>query len=356
MKICIVTGSRADYGLLEPLIRKIYHDDFFNFRLVATGSHLSPEFGMTVDNIMFPYDKIECILSSDTPVGISKSMGLGLISFGEYYESIKPDMVLLLGDRHEILMAACAAHVARIPIGHIHGGEVTSGAYDDAFRHSITKMSQLHFVATEPYAKRVIQLGENPETVYNVGALGCEGLEKRKEFPNNHRTIIILHPETVGSHIKKSELLDILDDLCFDFIDISGGYDAEYFDYRGHFPGSHRQLFLDSLKEVDFIIGNSSSGIIEAPALGVPTINIGDRQKGRLMADSIIQAKPTIASIENAIWKLYSKDFQALLKTDYYQPYKGENVSGKIIQIIKDKFSRIEMKKGFYDLPFCNAC
>ncbi len=370
MKIALITGSRAEWGLLKPLAQKLHNTLIRNFHLVVTGSHLSPQFGMTVNEIPAEWitDKVECILASDTPVAISKAMGLAVISFGETYERLEPDLVVVLGDRFEILAAVIAAHISRIPVCHIHGGEVTAGAYDDAFRHSITKMSQLHFVAAEPYKIRLMQLGEHPDNVFNVGALGCDGLEKRDEKKARKNLILVcLHEETIDVSLFGWKLYadiapflkKMISGSNYRAIYIHAGADVGTMVFgtrdkeKGcdHFESLPRTVFLDFLRKSVCIIGNSSSGIIEAPALGVPTINIGDRQKGRPMADSIIQAEPTKESIQAAFDKLYSQKFQDLMKTDYYQPYKGENVAEKIVAIIRERLPNINMKKGFYDLP-----
>lgn len=360
MVISIVTGSRADYGLLSPLITEC--EKHFDVQLIVTGGHLSHEFGHTLDCIEHEIaERVECVLSSDTAIGISKGLGLAVISFSEVFERIKPDMLVVLGDRWEILACSIAAHMANIPISHIHGGEVTKGAYDDAFRHSITKMSQLHFVAAEPYRKRVIQLGENPDTVFNVGALGCDGLFKREYDLKISKSIMIcIHPETAD--IRSSKIYEKLRPALpeAEYIVIMSNPDVGYSVFEREikdgpiqtiYKSMPRDHFLMFLEVSDVMIGNSSAGIIEAPALGVPTINVGDRQKGRLMADSIIQAEPTKESIQAAFDKLYSKEFQDMMKTDYYCPYQGGQVAEKIVEIIKDRIGQINMKKGFYDIP-----
>jgi len=339
-KIAVITGSRAEYGLLEPLIKRFHEDPDLEPLLFVTGSHLSHEFGHTIDHIKYPISAtIENVLSSDTPVGIAKSMGLAMISFGEVYERFKPDLVVCLGDRYELFTAISVAHVARIPVSHIHGGEVTEGAYDDAFRHSITKMSQIHFVAAEPYQKRVIQLGEHPDTVFNVGALGCEGFIKRTNWENYKHLILCYYGQ--GKLEIPSEYI---------ITKISGSHDVDHYYDHSDLCALSRMDFVYSLLRADAILGNSSVGIIEAPALGVPTINIGDRQKGRLMADSIIQAEPNKVSIGAAFDKLYSPEFQAMMQTEYHCPYQGRNVAEKIHTIIKERLPGLTVNKVFYDL------
>lgn len=342
MKIALITGSRAEWGLLQPLAKRIHDDPDLNLQLLVTGSHLSHEFGYTVDQIDLPISaKVEIVLSSDTPVGISKSLGLAMISFGEVFDRLQPDLLVCLGDRYETFAAAIAAHIAGLPIAHIHGGELTTGSLDDAFRHSITKIAHLHFPAAEEYRKRIIQLGEKPEMVFNVGALGCDGLQRRRVFPKLKQVILAYYGGSISG---------VLPEFA-NIVEVYGSHDVHYIE-AGHYSlNLSRDAFLDILSDSDVIVGNSSSGIIEAPALGVPTINIGDRQKGRLMADSIIQAEPNKVSIGAAFNKLYSPEFQAMMLTDYYNPYKGQNVAAKILEIIKAKLQEgIKIEKGFYDL------
>ena len=321
-KICLVTGTRAEFGVLYWLIDAIHHDDELELQLVVTGMHLSPEFGFTVEEIVkspFPIaKKIEVLLSSDTPVGISKSIGLGVISFAESLSELQPDIVVLLGDRFEILAAATAAMVARIPIGHIHGGETTEGAIDEAIRHSITKMSHLHFTATETYRKRVIQLGEDPDRVFNTGSPGLDNIEKlnllgRKSFEEaidftlGHKSALItFHPvtlenQTASTHF--SELLKALEkftELSLVFTLPNADTDGRVIIRMIHdfvskqrkkriaFTSLGQLRYLSALNHVDVVIGNSSSGLSEVPSFKKPTVNIGDRQKGRLKADSVI--------------------------------------------------------------------
>lgn len=340
----IVTGSRADYGILEPLIQKISDDSYFDMSLIVTGSHFKQG---SDDDIKFEHTKIHCNLQDDSAVGISKSMGLAQISFCEACERLKPELVILLGDRFEIMAAATAAHIGGFPVAHIHGGEVTLAAYDDSFRHSITKMSSLHFVAAEEYRQRVIQLGENPDTVFNVGALGCDGLVKRKSQPDKPFYIVIWHPETIGGAEIHRIRIDISNAKV---LFIGSGYDkgCAGASFKKSVKHLSRGTYLEYLYGATAIIGNSSSGIIEAPALGVPTINVGERQTGRLKAASIIDCQ--YSGITDAIQKVGSEEFQSFMQTDYHCPYGGGGVAGKIIETIKQKMP-IKMRKGFYDLP-----
>ena len=382
-KICVVTGTRAEYGLLYWLMKEIQNDSDLELQLIVTGMHLSPEFGLTYKEIEkdgFIIDKkIEILLSSDTPIGISKSMGLGLISFAEAYEELKPDIIVILGDRSEMFTAAGAALISRLPIAHLHGGEISEGVYDDAIRHCITKMSHLHFVAAEEYKKRVIQLGESPNSVFNVGALGIDNINKLKlmskdkfeksiQFNLNKKNIIVtFHPVTLErdtSGEQFQELLYALDELhetniiftkanadtggriingmIDDFVLINSDKSTE-FDSMGQLK------YLSAIKHVDLIIGNSSSGLIEAPIFKKPTINIGERQKGRIKAESVIDCNPTKDSIFKAIELAYSTEFQDTLKI-LKNPY-GEGDASKIIkkEIKKTDLNNI-IKKTFYDL------
>lgn len=386
-KICVVTGTRAEYGLLRPLIDKIDKDDELDLQLVVTGMHLSPEFGLTYKQIEEDgyqiNEKIEILLSSDTPIGISKSIGLGLISFSECFERLKPDMIIVLGDRFEIFSAVTAAYVAKVPVAHLHGGETTEGAFDESFRHSITKMSYLHFTSTEEYRKRVIQLGEHPSRVFNVGAIGIENiknmkllskeeLEKKLNFTFGEKTALVtFHPVTLETSTSKKQfqnLLDALDEienLKIIFTKTNADTDGriinkmidEYVnlnkDKATAFTSMGQLLYLSTMKYVDVIIGNSSSGIIEAPTFKVPTVNIGDRQKGRIQAESIINCKPEKEDILKAIKTALSSDFKNIIR-NIKNPYGEGKVSEKIIEIIKNFLNKdlINIKKKFYDIDF----
>ena len=315
-KVCIVTGTRAEYGLLKPIISKVHNSKELNLQLVVTGMHLSTEFGLTYQEIEedgYPITaKIEMLLSSDTAIGVTKSMGVALIGFADYFETHKPDIVIILGDRYEMLMAASAAMVARIPIAHIHGGELTEGLIDEAIRHSITKMSHLHFTATQEYRNRVIQMGEQPQNVYNVGALGVESikslplmtkeaLEGSLHFTFDKPTVMVTyHPVTLENMSSGQQFRNILD-VVEKHIELKVIFTKANSDPFGRiinemideFVGINRdrcavftslgQLrYLSVLQFCVAVMGNSSSGIIEVPSFGIPTINIGDRQRGRV--------------------------------------------------------------------------
>ena len=325
VRICVVTATRAEYGLLRPVIKGMMNNPDFEVSLVVTGMHLSPEFGLTyreIENDGIPISKkIDILLSADSPSAISKSMGLALISFGEYFSENNFDMVLLLGDRYETLAVACAAVNARIPIAHMHGGEITEGAVDDAFRHAITKMSYLHFTSTEAYRKRVIQMGENPDRVFNVGSTGIENIENvdllsRDELSqelgmnlSKDYAVVTFHPVTLENYTAEEQINELLEAID-EFSDMSFIITKANADQNGRIINSilekyaedhinarvydslGMRRYLSALKYASMVIGNSSSGIIEAPSFRIPTVNIGDRQKGRVRADSVIDCKP----------------------------------------------------------------
>lgn len=383
-KICVVTGTRAEYGLLRPLIKGIKEDDGLQLQLVVTGMHLSPEFGLTYKEIEedgFVIDeKVEMLLSSDTAVGISKSIGLAMIGFADAFERLKPNMVIVLGDRYEIFAVASTAMISRIPIAHIHGGETTEGAIDEAIRHSITKMSYLHFTSTEEYRQRVIQLGENPERVFNVGAIGIESIKTLKLLEKDELeesisfkidaniALVTFHPVTLENSTSKDqfqELLNALDKfsgLKVIFTKANSDTDGRIINFMIDeyvnnnedkaiaFTSMGQLRYLSAMKYIDIVIGNSSSGIIEAPSFNVPTINIGDRQKGRIQSETIINCQPVENEIYEAIKLGLSTKFKEKIK-DTINPYGNGNVSQKILYIIKDSLNKgIKLKKSFYDL------
>jgi GDP/UDP-N,N'-diacetylbacillosamine 2-epimerase (hydrolysing) len=333
-KVAIISTSRSDFGLLEPVIKLIHEDSALELCLLVTGSHLSPQYGNTIQHIKYPIaERIETILANDSPVAISKAAGLTYISFGEAYERHRPDMVLCLGDRFECMAAVVPAYIMGIPIAHIHGGEITEGSYDNGFRHSISHMASLHFPAAREYEDRLCAMGV-PGQIHMVGALGCDGLNRGILYKPSH-LIVMYYPETKGGN--SLDVIDLLDSLPMkSVVHVFGSRpDVGVNRFQYHTKDLPRQEFIDLLKRAEAVIGNSSCGIIEAPALGTPTINIGNRQKGRLIAGSIIQAEASKEGIQKAIERLRSDEFGEIMASDYYQPYKGENVAGKIVEIIK---------------------
>lgn len=372
-KICVVTGTRAEYGLLYWLMKEIQQDKGLELQIVATGMHLSSEFGLTYEQIEedgFRIDeKVEMLLSSDTKVGVAKSMGLATIGFADALQRLKPDILIILGDRFEMLAIAQTALIMQLPIVHLHGGELTFGAYDDAIRHSITKMACWHFVSTEMHRKRVIQLGEHPEHVWNVGALGIENILKisllskaelcaELNLDNNSPYFLITyHPETNGN---EGGIYTLLSALCrYPNIQLiftkanadNGGRSInnaiEQFVLKNPnayiFDSLGQLRYLSSVKHAELVIGNSSSGLIEVPYLHTPTVNCGDRQSGRECPSSIIHTSMDELAIVEAIET--ARNFQG----PYNQIFGDGNVSKKIINQLK-KLPLTFERKEFYDL------
>ncbi len=383
-KICIITGTRAEYGLFYPLLKRIKVDGQLELQICVSGMHLSPEFGLTykvIENDGFEVnEKVEMLLSSDTEVGVTKSIGLGIIGFADTLNRLKPDLLILLGDRFETLAAAITALIARIPIAHLYGGELTEGVIDEAIRHSITKMSILHLVSTEEYKRRVIQLGEEPDRVFNVGALGIDNIKNLKLLKKDElerelnikfgkrNVLVTFHPVTLEKNTAENqfgELLGALDqfkDLKIIFTkpnsDPNGRVLIKYIDeYVSSNPDravsfvSMGQLnYLSAIQHVDVVLGNSSSGIIEVPSLGKPTVNIGDRQKGRIKAESVIDCKPQKASIVKSLEKAFTPEFSEFCKT-VKNPYGNGNSAEVILDILKTRIGKLtSLKKTFYNL------
>ena len=382
-KICVITGSRAEYGLFYWLLKKIQKEKTLELQIICSGMHLSPEFGLTFKEIEkdgFKINKkVEMLLSADTPSSISKSTALGIIGFSDAYDDLNPDIVVVLGDRFETLSACIAATFARIPIAHFHGGESTEGLIDEPIRHSITKMSHLHFVATKEYLKRVVQMGEDPKTVFNIGGMGIDNIKKinlmkleqlQKDLNFNFakkNLLITFHPVTLEKSTASSQFknllksLDCLKDTNFIFTKPNADTDGRiiiklidsFVEKNKHRSisfinmGQHR--FLSALKYVDAIVGNSSCGLLEAPSFKIATINIGDRQKGRIKAESVIDTRPHKSEISNAINNLYEESFQNKLK-DVKNPYGEGGASKRAVEILKNSnFDNLIFKK-FYDM------
>jgi GDP/UDP-N,N'-diacetylbacillosamine 2-epimerase (hydrolysing) len=383
LRVGVVTSSRADYGLLYWLIKELNDDSSIDLKLMITGSHLLKKHGYTRDKIISDGFKISDeiqIYDNNSEINVASAFSKCIDSFNETLQNSKIDILVLLGDRYEILSVAIAATLLNIPIAHIHGGESTFGSYDEAFRHSITKMSHLHFTSTSEYAKRVIQLGECPERVHNVGALGIESIRKlklisKKEleekicFSFNKKNILVTyHPTTIDAISPSVQInnilsaLDCIDEVNIIFTSANADTDGEIINKaikkyvtknknKSIFIPSLGQLkYLSVLKHFDCIVGNSSSGIIEAPSMKIPTLNIGDRQKGRVQSRSILNSRNNVKEISENLKVALSDDFKNLIKS-VVNPYDGGNSSKKIIEIIKSNSYGVSiLKKQFYDI------
>lgn len=381
-KICVITGTRAEYGLFYWLMKGIEATEALELQLIVTGMHLSPEFGLTYQQIEqdgFTIDKkVEILLSSDSEVGITKSMGLGMIGFADALDELKPDLMVVLGDRFEIFAAASAATIAKIPIVHLHGGEKTEGAFDESFRHSITKMSHLHFTATEEYRNRVIQLGEQPERVFNVGAAGIdniiklnllskEAFEESINFKLGKKNLLVtFHPVTLENSTAKDQFANLLtaleqiDETHVIFTkanaDTDGRIINEMIDrYVAVHPKttavytSLGQLrYLSAMQYMDGVVGNSSSGLIEVPSFNIGTINIGDRQRGRIKSASIIDSGTTVNHIAKSLERLFSSEFRESIK-QIENPYGKGGTADKIVEVLQTYPLDMILKKIFYD-------
>lgn len=378
-KIAVVTTTRADYGILVPLIRMINEDSNMELELIVSGGHLSPEQGMTVREIQadgFPIShEVSILTGGDTPYDISLTMSNAIAKFAGVFRDDRPDMVVLLGDRTEMLAVASAAMNERLPIAHIGGGETTEGAVDECVRHALTKMSYLHFAGTETYRRRIIQMGENPDRVYNVGNLSTDNILKaplltekeiRRELriPKGYEYVLVtFHPVTLEGQTEREqvmELLSAMDEKSEYFYvmtkantDAGGiainrlldGYASDHENVQLH-SSLGMVRYLSALKYARFVLGNSSSGISEAPVIGTPTVNIGDRQKGRIMADSVVCCKPERDSILDAVHRA------EMLEHIPLGLFGNGNTAEKIVTILKEYLSesRINLKKRFYDL------
>ena len=386
-RVCIVTGTRAEYGLLRWVMRGVQQTPGLALQLLVTGTHLSPEFGLTYREIEgdgFTIDaKVEMLVSADTASGTAKSMGLGLIGFGDAFERLKPDLIVLLGDRFEVLAAAAAALVAGIPVAHLHGGETTEGAFDESIRHAVTKMSHLHFVAAPEYRQRVIQMGEQPERVFLVGGLGTDAITRLALLDRTaleaalgqslgaRNLLITFHPVTLEAQSAEQQMaellaaLDTLPDtrLFFTMPNADTGSRA-LGRMVDEFVASHPNAraytslgqlrYLSCLKHVDGVVGNSSSGLAEAPSLGVGTVNIGDRQRGRLKALSVIDCAPQRQAIQAAIQALYTPAFRQVVGATV-SPYGQGGASEKIVRVLLSHPLDGIVKKSFHNLDLVPA-
>lgn len=383
-KLCVVTGSRAEYHLLSPLLQRLNDDKDIELLIAVTGSHLSEAYGSTYQDIEadgFSIDgKIQILEEKDDAGAINRAIARAVTGFSEYFQKTEPDAVLVLGDRYELLGVATAAMNLRIPLIHLHGGETTEGAVDEAIRHSLTKMSYLHFTSCEDYRRRVIQLGEDPKRVFNVGALGVENilnceLLSREDFYQSidkdlgeHFAIVTFHPVTLEEDTAAEQVKELFaaieqfPDLSFLFTKSnadSGGLVVNQEIDRFVGTSSHAyavtslglKRYLSALSLADMVIGNSSSGIIETPSFGVPTVNIGNRQKGRIQAANIINCEPEQRSIEQAIEKALSPQFVTTAH-DAKNPYGDGKTSENIVRILKESLlgQKVNLMKKFYDI------
>lgn len=378
-KICVITGTRADYGLLTCLMREIAASSRFELQVLVTGMHLSPEFGSTWEIIRddgFPVSgKIPISLAHDSPADVGRATGEATSGFADAFSDLSPDLVVLLGDRYEALAAATAASIHCIPIAHFHGGETTEGAFDEAFRHAITKMSYFHFTSAEVHRRRVIQLGEDPERVFNVGAMGLDNiekiellerdaLEKSLGFSLKEQNILVtFHPVTLekDSGEQFATLLEALEEfpelgIIFTKPNSDTGNQSisrQIDDFVGSHPEravAHTNLgqlrYLSALRHVDAVVGNSSSGLIEVPCFGIGTVNIGDRQKGRLAGSSVLHCECRRDAIKEALSEALSRDF-----SEAENPYGTAGAAARSLAILESQPLDGTVKKSFFDLP-----
>lgn len=381
-KICVVTATRAEYGILRPLIQRLFNCKEWETQIVVTGTHLEEEFGYTCqeiekDNIPI-FARIPIVEKGDDGYAVTRTMANAMVGFGKYFKDEKPDMLIILGDRTEMLGIAAAAMNEQIPITHLHGGELTQGAVDDSVRHALTKMSYLHFASAEEYRRRIIQMGEAPERVFNVGALGVENilreelfsreeLKEAADFPaEKNYAVVTFHPVTLEAATAKQQVYELLEAmnqkpelyyLITKANSDAGGREINAIMEQEVAQHSNMKLvsslgmkrYLSAVKYARLVLGNSSSGIIEVPALRVPTVNIGDRQQGRIMADSIINCEPQAAEIVVAMDKALHRKPEK-----YNNPYGDGRTSEKMVEILKDFLLKenIDLKKKFYDISW----
>jgi len=387
-KVCVFTGTRAEYGLLKPLMSELKRDKNVKLQTLVSGMHLSKDFGLTYKEILkdgFKIDaKVDIDLKSDTPEGISRSTGLGTMRYAKTFARLKPDLVVVLGDRFEAFAAATAAMIARIPIAHLYGGEATYGLIDEPIRHSITKMSHLHFASLEEYRNRIIQLGESPQKVFKVGAIGLDNIRQlklltKKELERDlgvkflkRNLLVTFHPVTLEREASGQQIKNLLAALqeCKDtFIIFTKGnadtdgriinkmidqYVKKYPNTSKAFVSLGQMRYLSCVKAVDAVVGNSSSGIVEVPSFKIPTVNIGRRQAGRVQAASVINCAPRKKDISRALRKAFSEDFRKKLKT-VKNPYGDGKSTNRISKILKDCSLDNILMKSFYDMKGKNG-
>ena len=366
-KVCIVTGTRAEWGLLSPIARELQHHPDVELQIVVTNMHLMERYGLTVNNILAEGFKVDCRVplpeNNGSQADVARATGACMSGMASAFEQLRPDLVVILGDRTEMLATASAATIMRIPIVHLHGGEETQGAIDNSIRHAITKLASLHLTATEEYRRRVIQMGENPDHVINTGAIGVyncihepvvpkEELEALLNIPvNRHSLLVTYHPatlDTASSADRFGALLEALDStdhgsVIFTYpnndadglviIDMITDYVNSHPGRAAAVPSLGKQRYLSALHYIGAMVGNSSSGIIEVPSMHIPTVNIGIRQQGRLAADSVIHCGESAAEIAAAITRALSPTGQQAAR-DTINPYGSDDTLRKCVSAI----------------------
>ena len=384
-RICVVTSTRADYGIMKPLIARLHDDSAVELSIVATGMHLCPEFGLTYREIEGDgfgiHRKIDIQASGDSSAATSKTMGLALICFADYFAQTRPELMIVLGDRHEMAAVCCAAMNARIPIAHLYGGEATEGLIDEAYRHTITKMSYLHFTACEEYRSRVIQLGEDPSRVFNFGALSVENTINEPSYPSDELerelgialppkgyAVVTFHPVTLEGDTAREQMEQLMAAMDafpqLNYVVTKANSDAQGREINALWERFAKtrpncafvaslgmRRYLSALRRSAFMLGNSSSGILEGPACRIPTVNIGDRQRGRVQAESIINCAPEAGEIVKAMDRARSPEFQKIA-ANARNPFGDGNTSAKIAQTMKSFLfeDKIELMKAFFDI------
>ncbi len=382
-KICVITGSRSEYGLLKNIISEIKKSNKLKLQLVVTGSHLSNDFGLTVKQIIkdkFKINKkIKILQKKDNETNLTKAMSYGLIKFTNVFKKLKPDLILILGDRYEILSSAISALFLKIPIAHLHGGERSEGAYDESIRHAITKFSHLHFVSSISHKNRVIQLGENKKNVYFAGSLGVENIKKLNFFSKKYleakfkikfekrNFFIIFHPATLEDNTQKKNMTEILKAVSnfknygkffvYPSADLGGKsiiklinkyVKKDKFSYK--FKSLSQKDYFSFVKNCDVVIGNSSSGIIEVPSIKIGVVNVGDRQRGRVKSKAVVDCKPSSDQIIKSVKKIFQKKHQKIIKEDI-NPYDFNGTTKKIIDVLENRSNfKILIKKKFFDI------
>ena len=386
-KVSAVSGTRADYGLLKRILKRLERSDKIDLEIVVTGSHLEEAFGNTQSELIADgfsdYSVIPVPMGDDKKSGMARATGELIVSFADHFERTKPDLLLVLGDRYEVFAAVTSAHMLGVPVAHISGGDVTEGAVDDALRHSVTKMSQIHFPGCEQSRKRIIQMGEEPDRVFNVGEPGVENSLKtefltREELRDSidfdgirgDYAVVTFHPVTLENDTgvdQVAALIRAMDDFPdMSFIVTLANADAggrsinELWNTEGRkrdnwlvVPSLGVTRYLSAVKYSRMVLGNSSSGIVEAPSMGIPTVNIGDRQKGRLMADSVLTCAPEYEAIRDLMRMALQPGFQEAAKqvvSPYGDGRTSELIEKRLLEYLEKRTGTTE--KHFYDIDF----